>query len=215
MTKEMRVLLMANDALKAEKTMLDEIKNKELQECVDIIEQLDGEKRAIEKKHAQFDEKYDLSQKLLAKRNDQLKDLEAALLAAREQKKTLQAQIDIKSKEVAEAKQGVVSAQAQIAQKNQEVSANLSELEAAKKDALIFKKKHKRADKESKELRAHFEKEFEKCKIVLSENAAEMNKMKAERRKLTDQLRRFAQRGKKRRARWRRRTTHMRSTRKN
>ena len=46
----------------------------------------------IEKKHAQFDEKYDLSQKLLAKRNDQLKDLEAALLAAREQKKTLQAQ---------------------------------------------------------------------------------------------------------------------------
>ena len=188
MTKEMRVLLLANEALKAEKAKFEELKNQEVQECVDIIEQIESEKSIIEKRQAAFDEKYNLSQSLLAKRNDQLKDVEAALQAAQAQKEALQKQSESKSIEISEAKQRVTLVQKEIAEKEKECAANILEMEAAKKESLAFRKKLKRADKEALELRAHFEKEFEKCKKLLSENSAEANKMKSEKRKLMEQL---------------------------
>merc|ERR1711871_1496434 len=188
MTKEMRVLLLANEALKAEKVKLEGLKNQEVQECVDIIEQIELEKKSMEKRQAAFDEKYNLSQSLLAKRNDQLKDVEAALQAAQAQKKSLQKESESKSNEIAQVKKQASLLQEQMTKKEKERDASTLEMETAKKETLTFRKKLKRAEREALELRAHFEKEFEKCKKLLSENSAETNKMKAKKRKLMEQL---------------------------
>ena len=142
MTKEMRVLLMANDALKAEKVALAELKNKELQECVEIIEQLDAEKKAVEKKQSAFDEKYDLSQSLLAKRNDQLKDFEAALLAAKQQKESIRVDLESKCKEIADMKEGVLQLKRKL-QKETEMAAKLSSWRQPKKMHLFQRKSTK------------------------------------------------------------------------
>ena len=155
---------------------------------MEIIEQLDAEKKAVEKKQSAFDEKYDLSQSLLAKRNDQLKDFEAALLAAKQQKESIRVDLESKCKEIADMKEGVVTAQAQIKQKELRWLPSCLSWRQPKKMHLFQRKKHKRAEKESKELQVHFEKEFEKCKKLLSESSAETNKIKAEKRKLVEQM---------------------------